>query len=113
MPEKKTKKPQAIHDSPTLFPAYRMEPLTLLERQELREFMATPLYRKLVKNAYCKKPSSYLGPLANWNEHSAQVSINRLHQIQGWEMFEAALFSQAEEKVERSKIPVEESFQSP
>jgi hypothetical protein len=104
---------QPVYEAPTLFPAYRVEALNIEERKQLRNFMATPLYGKLIRNAYCKKPGSVAVPLPQWNEHASQISINRLHQIQGWEMFEAAFFGQAEERVAPTRKMPEENFQTP
>lgn len=109
MPRKK--KPEHSFEPPTLFPLYRHVPLNLQEREELRAFMATPTFQKTLRNAYLLAPSSSVINQSGWNEHSAQVSINRLHQLQGWQMFQAAFFGQAEEKIKVERKPIEESYQ--
>lgn len=108
-------KPQADYQAPNLFPLYRHQPLELNERIQFREFMATPLFQKLIRNAYAYKPTSSAvkGGLDNWGEHSERVSSHRLHQIQGWEMFEAAFFRQAEEVIPKQNKIVEEQYQEP
>lgn len=112
-PKAEKPKPQAEYEAPRLFPLYRHQPLELSERVQFREFMATPLFRKLIHNAYCYKPVSTVSPLSKWGEHSESVSSHRLHQIQGWEMFEAAFFRQAEEVIPKQNKPVEEQYQEP
>lgn len=116
-PKKKTerKKAQAAYSPPNLFPVYPYSPLSLEERVEFREFMARPVFAKLIRNAYCRKPSSMAvsGGVAKWDQHSTEASSHRLHQIQGWEMFEAAFFQQAEERIVRQNKPLEEQYQEP
>ncbi len=113
MPKKTKTQTEPITKPPTLFPAYRVDPLNIEERKQLRTFMATPLYAKMIRNAYCKKPSSFNIGSGQWNEHSAQISINRIHQIQGWELFEAAFLGQAEESLHTVRKQLEENFQAP
>jgi hypothetical protein len=113
MPKKSKTQPVTTPNQPALFPAYRVDPLNIEERKQLRTFMATPLYAKMIRNAYCKKPSAFAAIASQWGEHSAQVSVNRLHQIQGWELFEAAFLGQAEESVHNTRKPLEENFQAP
>lgn len=105
--------PQALYEAPRLFPIYKHQPLELDDRVKFREFMATPLFRKLINNAYCYKPASTVAPLQKWDQHSESASSHRLHQIQGWEMFEAAFFRQAEEVIPKQSKPIEEQYQEP
>ncbi len=107
--------PQADYAAPRLFPLYKHQPLELEERVKFREFMGSNLFRKLIHNAYCYKPASIAvkGGLDGWNDQSESVSSHRLHQIQGWEMFEAAFFRQAEEVIPKQNKPIEEQYQTP
>lgn len=109
----KTKDTEPFYQKPSLFPIYKFETLSIIEREEFRKFIASPLGKKLVRNAYCRKPTSFAVSQEKWAESSSQVSVNRLHQIQGWELFEAAFFSQAEEKTERPKVNLVENYQEP
>jgi hypothetical protein len=103
------------YEPPKLFPVYPREALSLKEREEFRKFIASALGGKLIKNAYCDKPSTNVVPggVVNWNEHAKDMSVNRLHQIQGWEMFEAAFFRQAEERISKPNQIVTEQYQEP
>ncbi len=114
MPRPKKETPKA-YDPPRLFPVYPREALSLKEREEFRKFINSPLGIKLIKNAYCDKPSTNAVPggVANWNEHSQAMSVNRLHQLQGWEMFEAAFFRQAEERISKPTQAITEQYQEP
>lgn len=84
-------------------------PLTVEERVELREIFNKPAYRKAFTNARLKKPSAFAPQDALNGEHGGQVANNRLHQIQGWEMFEVALAIQALDPLPPKK-QVEESY---
>jgi hypothetical protein len=79
------------------------------ERVELRELFNKPAYRKAFTNARLKKPSAFAGSEPLNGEHGGIVANNRLHQIQGWEMFEAALALQALDPAPPKK-PLEESY---
>ncbi len=105
--------PQADYEAPRLFPLYKHQPLELEERVKFREFMGSPLFRKLIHNAYCYKPPSTAASFEKWGDHSESVSSHRLHQIQGWEMFEAAFFRQAEEVIPKTSKQPEEQYQTP
>lgn len=77
--------------------------LSLTERQQLRGFFASDLWKKVWHNAQLGAPSVIApgldGPLAG------TIASNRLHQMQGWELFKAALASQIEERVLRPGRP--------
>jgi hypothetical protein len=84
----------------------REEPLvlTLEDRTALRTFFASAAFRKALHNARLSRPpvtapglDSALGGI---------VANNRLHQMQGWQMFEAALGRQVEDpKAPAPKAP--------
>lgn len=107
--------PQSDYEAPRLFPLYKHQPLELEERVKFREFMGSSLFRKLIHNAYCYKPSSnaVAGGFQKWDQHSAEIASHRLHQIQGWELFEAAFFRQAEEVIPKTSKQPEEQYQTP
>lgn len=84
-------------------------PLSHEERVELRKLFASDLYRKAFHNARLMKPSAFAGTEALNGPLGGQIANNRLHQMQGWDQFEAALAVQAlDPKPERK--PLEETF---
>jgi hypothetical protein len=107
-------KPKA-YDRPMPFPVFVYEKLTLEERQKLRQIIVDPVFTKALRNAHAKKPST--GPsgtgVSGTTEHSMLIANNRLHQLQGWEMFEAALFAQAEEGFARTSTQPKETYSEP
>ena len=111
MAKKKTAVAPTVYERPLVFPLFAFDPLTLEERTKFRDFISSPLGRKVVRNAFAKRPSVVVkgqttGPL----EQPAQATNNRLFQIQGWELFEAALFGQAETILDRPKGNVLEKY---
>lgn len=108
-----SKAKQPGYDRPLPFPVFGYSPLTLPERIRLREIINDPVFNKVIRNAHCKKPTT--GPEGvgiHVKTDSLLIANNRLHQLQGWEMFEAALFSQAEEKVQRTITSLVETYPS-
>lgn len=110
---KKTKVTQPTHERPSPFPLYREDPLSIDERNAFRAFYASPAFKKVLRNAYMKKPSSFIihppGVVPN-AEVMRHQEAKRLAQIQGWEFFEAALFQQLDPPISKSfKVP-EESY---
>ncbi len=85
----------------------KLVPLTIQERTELRRIFDNPAYKKAFTNARMMKPSAFGGetdgPLAG------VISAKKLHQIQGWELFEAALALQADDP-KPPRQPIEETF---
>lgn len=67
-------------------------PLTLEERTELRRIYASATYRKAFTNARTMKPSAFGGDTDG--ALGGAVSAKKLHLIQGWELFEAAMLLQ-------------------
>jgi hypothetical protein len=113
MPKKSAAKTpvKAAYSRPNLFPIYIAAPLTLEERSELRKIIISPLFQKVIANAHTRKPSVVpKGTGTLGSEYCEQIATNRLHQLQGWEMFEAALFSQAETSVPAQRSNVQEKY---
>ena len=114
MAKTKKEKEPIVYERPLVFPLYSFEPLTLEERVSFREFIASPLGRKVVRNTFSKRPGVVVkGVSTSALEQTAQATNNRLFQIQGWEMFEAALFSQAETILDRPKASAQETYREP
>lgn len=92
-------------------------PLVLKEREALLAFLNGDLFQKVLANAALVKPGTmFVG--AGTSVHAvkdanlaALMANNRLHEIRGWEMFEGAIFSQAEEQ-KAPKPRVEETYQN-
>ncbi len=110
MAKEKTKQPG--YERPLPFPVFKFRPLLLAERERLREIINDPVMQLVIRNAHAQKPKT--GPVKtgvfDLSEQSLLVANNRLHQLQGWEMFEAALFGQAEEAVHFVKPSIVETF---
>lgn len=86
-------------------------PLSHEERVKLRELFADPVYRKAFSNARLMRPSAFAHSEGLNGALGGQIANNRLHQIQGWEMFEAALAKQALDPLPPKKL-LEETFPS-
>lgn len=75
---------QREHFLPPVYLEYTPE-----ERGELRKFFESPLWKKTLSNVRTARPPLFVGgtetPLGN------QIANNRLHQLQGWQLFEVAL----------------------
>lgn len=69
--------------------------LALEQRVELRTMFATPVMRQAWKNARASKPSAFT--LGLDSALCGIIASNRLHEIRGWELCEAALLKQANE----------------
>lgn len=67
-------------------------PLTFEQRIELKTLFDKPVFRQAWNNAQAKKPS--IVPRGLDTDLGPQIGNNRLHQIQGWELFRAALLQQ-------------------
>lgn len=63
--------------------------LSLEERSALRVIFKTPAFVKAWNNAKLAKPGVFIGGLNE--KRGKKIANNRLHEIRGWEMFEAAL----------------------
>lgn len=97
---------------PKTFPVKAYVPLSEEERKRFQEILADPVFVRVIDNAYCKIPSVNApgtGAPAT-REPCIAAGNNRLHQIQGWYMFEAAIFSQAEQPILRNREQVKENY---
>lgn len=82
-------------------------PLSMAQRARLVEILTDPVFKQAWNNALTYRPSvvpagldSALGP---------QIGNNRLHQLQGWEMFRVALLrQQLEPKLPAPRITQEQ-----
>lgn len=81
------------------------EPLNLDERKALRELFASALWKKVWKNAQLGAPSCLL--LGLDGALGGVIANNRIHQMQGWELFKAALAKQVMDPVPRAPRPVD------
>lgn len=98
----------------TTFPRKPAEPLTIDETNEFRAMVSSPVFSKAILNAFTKRPTAcaMVNLPANVSaDRAAHEQAMRLAQMQGWEMFEAALLSQAEHRQQTQvKKPVTEEF---
>lgn len=83
--------------------------LTLTERQELRAFYGSELWKKVWRNALTLAPSSNI-PDGN-PQLTGILANNRFHQMQGWEKFRRALADQIQEAPQRPPRPVDDYSQ--
>jgi len=99
------------YERPLAFPVYTYMPLDLKEREKLRGIISDPVFQKVIRNAHSKKPGvNPSGTGVAPTERCELIANNRLHQLQGWEMLEAAIFAQAEETVPRAFVPLKETY---
>lgn len=94
---------------PRAFPVRQIVPLTAPERKRFREIIQEPVFQRVIENAYAKKPSVAAQNTGCTNP-SELAANNRLHQLQGWEMLEAAIFAQAEEPIVKKTQYIEETY---
>lgn len=88
------------------------DPLTQKERERFRAILADEVFRKVLARVQNMKPSAFTGGVSDASKSAtdrAQTANDRLHEIRGWEMFEHALFLQAEDKKRRAD-PAQETF---
>lgn len=69
-----------------------VRPLVYEERIRLQQILNDPVFQKAWQNAQACRPS--VVPLGLDTALGQQIGNNRLHQIQGWDMFRAALLRQ-------------------
>ena len=69
-------------------------PLSPAEREELRAIFANPVFVKALANARLSKPALLIGDTRMDTALAGQIASNRLSQLQGWALFEAALIRQ-------------------
>lgn len=78
--------------------------LTLEDRTAVRAFLVGSAFRKVLHNARLKMPSAFTVGLDT--ALGSVIANNRLHEIRGWKMFEAAIGSQVEDpKAPAPKAP--------
>jgi len=82
-------------------------PLTIEERTELKEIFEKPVFRKAFSNARMRKPNAFPPGLST--ALGDKIAAVQLCRIQGWELFEAALFLQTQDPKQRP-IQAEETF---
>jgi len=81
-------------------------PLTLEERTALRTFFASTAFRRAYHNIKLQEPSC-LPPGDLSGPAGGAIANNRLHQQQGWKMFEAALLRQCSDPIPPREQPQE------
>lgn len=98
---KRPKKPNAAHV------------LELKDRARLIALLNDEVMQKALANVARLKPGVFFGG-SGVEAHAAKdpamatlIASNRLHQIQGWELFEAALFAQADDPKPAREKPTE------
>lgn len=98
---------------PRAFPLKHYVPLSPEERKRFREIIADPVFQRVLDNAYSKTPKinpEGTGCSPTGKTPDLQIANNRLHQLQGWYMLEAALFGQAEEPITIKQKTIEETY---
>lgn len=112
MPRTVPPKPAAVGKQPRMKkyegPQMATEaPLSIEERTKLKEIFESPVFRKAFSNARLRKPTAFPPGISSaLGGAVAQVQLSR---IQGWELFEAALFLQTQDPKQRPQS-VEETF---
>jgi hypothetical protein len=99
------------YETPLPFPVFTEVPLVLEERERLRVLFSDPVFQKALRNAHARMPDKNppgIGVVPT--EHALLIANNRLHELRGWEMFQGALFMQAEEKVPRVQKTLIETY---
>jgi len=101
------KKPK---EKPHIF-AERFAKLSPQERTQLRAFIESPLYLKMLRIASVFKPSANCtGTGSGTRDQFSDARANaRLGEIRGWEMYEASIFLALNEPAEL-KQAIQESF---
>jgi hypothetical protein len=113
MPNKKPKKArvapaQRAQDHAREEPIiHRFVPLVMEERDRLTAILSDPAFIKAWRNAKALRPSPFRGNFSA--EHGQLAACNKLHEIRGFEAFQAALLAQAEEPKPKNER-VAESF---
>jgi hypothetical protein len=79
-------------------------PLSPEERQWFKATLNHATFQRVLDNVYARRPS-LAAPETGCVQPNALAANNRLHQLQGWELFEAALIIEAEEpKVKKPQV---------
>lgn len=74
-------------------------PLSIQERNELKEIFRNPAFVKAFENAKLCRPPCFVAGMST--QLGAQISMVALARIQGWEMFSAALLMQTRDKIQK------------
>lgn len=80
-------------------------PLTLEQRVELRAVFKSDAFKRIWSNAKSLAPGPMTGDLNT--ALGGIIANNRLHEMRGWQMFEAALIKQLGDPVLRAPRPQE------
>lgn len=80
-------------------------PLTLEERTALRAALTSAYFKKALHNARLSAPSVFTGGLNG--PLGATIANNRLHEIRGWQAFEAAIGRQVADPKLKPKVAEE------
>lgn len=80
---------------------FRTPDLSPEDRAKFRAILESDVFRKAITRAMAMKPSPFNAT------PGAQGASDRLHEIRGWELFEHALYLQAESPKPLSKKPTE------
>lgn len=91
--EKKSPQSDSLED----FTGRPVVPLVFEQRLKLSAIFADPVFRQAWNNAMASRPALF--PVGLGAEHGPQIGNNRLHQLQGWEMFKVALLREAQERL--------------
>lgn len=84
--------------------------LSLEEREEFRRLLATPLMRKVWNNVRSYRPSSGLAKAELNSALGGVFANNRLHEMRGWDSFEAAFILQAHDPKPVQRQPVPDNY---
>lgn len=97
MPNKKALNPHVAQEAEDTILRESEQILSLDERTALRAMFTSAAFKKALHNARLSKPSEFAGPAALNSALGSIIANNRLHQMQGWRMFEIALGKQVED----------------
>lgn len=92
--------------------ADRLAAMSPEDKQQLRSFLASPLYVKFLRIVACRKPSANCtgaGSLTR-DQFSNDRANARLAEIRGWELYEAAMFFVMTEEPKVPRTAVDEDF---
>lgn len=76
-------------------------PLTQIERKQFRLILENEVFRKALARVQNMKPSAFAA------QSGPQGASDRLYEIRGWELFEHALYLQAESPKPRTERATE------
>lgn len=109
---KSSQKSVVAFTSISSMPVGKAQNLTSNEIEEFRAAVSNASFQKALRNALLRKPSVFSG--AKVSDQFSTLSNNNVLQIlRGWEMFEAALFSQLNgnlEPLNKRSGSIEETF---